>query len=79
MCHEILKIELTQAAGVATAGGIHMLDKNSQPMVFGTAARVGPSADIEYVVPFTARYYQTVGTITTGTASGTATFTVEYQ
>jgi hypothetical protein len=25
------------------------------PVVFGTAARVGPSADIQYEVPFTAR------------------------
>ena len=71
--------QLTQSVGVATGVGIQILDKNSQPVVFGTAAPVGPSADIQYVVPYTARYYQTGGTVTTGSANGTATFTVEYQ
>jgi len=71
--------QLTQGAGVATGVGIQILDKNSQPVVFGTAARVGPSADTTYVVPFTARYYQTTGNITTGLANGAATFTIEYQ
>jgi len=71
--------QLTQGAGVATGVGIQILDKNSQPVVFGTAAAVGPSADIQYVVPFTARYYQTAPNITTGPANGTATFTIEYQ
>ncbi|AMP00670.1 fimbrial family protein [Collimonas arenae] len=71
--------QLTQSAGVATGVAIQILDKNSQPVIFGTAMTVGPSADIQYVVPFTARYYQTAGTVTTGSANGTATFTVEYQ
>ncbi|AIY42319.1 Fimbrial adhesin [Collimonas arenae] len=72
-------LQLTQGTGVATGVGIQILDKNSQPVKFGTAATVGPSADIQYVVPFTARYYQTAGAITTGPANGTATFTVSYQ
>ncbi|PFH04677.1 type 1 fimbria pilin [Collimonas sp. PA-H2] len=71
--------QLTQGTGVATGVGIQILDKNSNPVVFGTAATVGPSADIQYVVPFTARYYQTAPNITTGPANGTATFTIEYQ
>ncbi|MEO6934930.1 MAG: fimbrial protein [Collimonas sp.] len=71
--------QLTQGAGVATGVGIQILDKNSNPVVFGTAATVGPSADIQYVVPFTARYYQTAAKITTGPANGAATFTIEYQ
>lgn len=72
-------MQLTQSAGVATGVGIQILDKNNQPVVFGSAAAVGPSADIQYVVPFTARYYQTTGTVTTGSANGSATFTIEYQ
>ncbi|PFH04678.1 type 1 fimbria pilin [Collimonas sp. PA-H2] len=71
--------QLTQGTGVATGVGIQILDKNSNPVVFGTAATVGLSADIQYVVPFTARYYQTAPNITTGPANGTATFTIEYQ
>ena len=55
---------------------IQIPDRNSQPFVFGTSVRVGPSANIQYVVPFTARYYQTTGS---GSANDTATFTVEYQ
>ncbi|AIY42320.1 Fimbrial adhesin [Collimonas arenae] len=72
-------MQLTQGAGVATGVGIQILDKNGAPVVFGTAAIVGPSADIQYVVPYTARYYQTAAKITTGQANGAATFTIEYQ
>ncbi|MEO6934931.1 MAG: fimbrial protein [Collimonas sp.] len=72
-------LQLTQGTGVATGVGIQILDKNSKPVQFGTAATVGPSANIQYVVPLTARYYQTTGAITTGQANGAATFTVSYQ
>ncbi|MGB7193400.1 MAG: fimbrial protein [Collimonas pratensis] len=71
--------QVTQGTGVTTGVGIQILDRNSQPVVFGTAATVGPSADIQYVVPYTARYYQTAPNITTGPANGAATFTIEYQ
>lgn len=70
---------LTQGVGVATGVGIQMLDKSSKPVVFGAATKVGPSADIQYVVPYTARYYQTAANMTPGKANGTATFTIEYQ
>ncbi|WP_230414108.1 fimbrial protein [Collimonas silvisoli] len=72
-------LRLKQVAGVATGVGIQLLDKNSAPVRFGTAATVGTSADITYTVPFTARYYQTAAAIKPGPANGEATFTVEYQ
>ena len=72
-------LQLTQGAGVATGVGIRVLDQTSKPVSFGALMTVGPSADIQYVVPFTASYYQTAPTITTGIANGAATFTVEYQ
>ncbi|WP_211461974.1 fimbrial protein [Collimonas silvisoli] len=72
-------LQLTPDAGVATGVGIRVLDQASKPVSFGALMTVGPSADIQYIVPFTASYYQTAPTITTGSANGAATFTVEYQ
>ena len=40
---------------------------------------VGPSKDGSYVLPYTARYYQTGNTVTPGQANGTATFTLDYR
>ncbi|HWW05413.1 fimbrial protein [Collimonas sp.] len=72
-------LKLKQVANMATGVGIQILDKGGQPVIFGTPVVVGPSADIQYIVPFSARYYQTSETMKAGPANGEATFTVEYQ
>jgi type 1 fimbria pilin len=79
-------LQLTQEPGVATGVGIQVLDQTRTPVKFTTSTvadtnsiNVGPSDDIQYVVPFKARYYQTTPNINTGKANGTATFTIVYQ
>ena len=37
---------------------------------------LGPTKNGDYVAPFTARYYQTLPTVTTGQANGMATLTL---
>ena len=72
-------LQLTQGPGVATGVGIQVLDKNSVGVKFGEDALVGPSKDGSYVLPFTARYFQTAPTVTAGPANGVATFTLNYK
>ena len=40
---------------------------------------LGPTKNGDYVAPFTARYYQTLPTVTTGQANGMATLTLSYS
>lgn len=75
-------MQITQAAGRAQGVGIQVLDKrNSQPVTYGGNISAGNSAGgaSTLQVPFTARYYQTGGSIVPGDANGIATFTIEYQ
>ena len=70
------------AAGTNTAGGIgiQIVDASTQAAVkFGDTVDVGPSKDGSYVLPYTARYYQTGNRVTPGQANGTATFTLDYR
>lgn len=70
------------AAGTNTAGGIgiQIVDASTKAAVkFGDTVDVGPSKDGSYVLPYTARYYQTGNTVTPGQANGTATFTLDYR
>ena len=73
-------LKLTSAnSGTATGVGIQILNGQSAPVTFGEDALVGPSKDGAYVLPYTARYYQTGSTVTAGKANGTATFTLDYK
>lgn len=72
-------LQVTQGGGMATGVGIQVLDGSSTGVRFGEDALVGPSKDGSYVVPFTARYFQTAPTITAGPANGMATFSLNYK
>lgn len=73
-------LRITQGAtGIATGVGIQLLGGDTKPVKLGEDALVGPSKDGDYVLPYTARYYQTAAKVTPGRADGTATFTIEYK
>ncbi|MGJ7545756.1 fimbrial protein [Variovorax sp. LT1R16] len=76
-------LRITQAAaGTNTAGGvgIQILNGRTKTAVnFGDTVDVGPSVAAGYVLPYTARYYQTGNAVTPGQANGTATFTLDYR
>jgi len=74
-------LQITQGGTDIVAGGvgIQVLDKNANAVTFGDDARVGPSMDGSYVLPYTARYFQTGNTVTAGRADGVATFTLGYK
>jgi len=79
-------LKLSQAGpSVATGVGIQVVsDKSGRPVNFNTGVldemeQVGPSITGSYVLPYTARYFQTGDKIKPGRADGTATFTIEYK
>jgi type 1 fimbria pilin len=74
-------LRITPSGTVLTAEGvgIQIVDDKQMPVKFGDDAEVGPSKDGSYIVPFTARYYQTGDKIGAGRADGTATFTIMYR
>lgn len=74
-------LQITQGGtNVASGVGIQILDNNAAaPVTFGDDALVGQSKDGAYVLPYTARYFQTGSRVTTGRADGTATFTLNYK
>jgi type 1 fimbria pilin len=72
-------LQVSQTAGAATGVGIQVLDKASAPVKFGEDALVGASKDGSYILPYTARYYQTAPNVTSGQANGVATFTINYK
>lgn len=74
-------LKITQAGtGTATGVGIQVMDGGkNQPVKFGDDMLVGTSKDGDYVLPYTARYYQTADKVTPGRADGTATFTLDYK
>lgn len=74
-------LQITQGGtSNATGVGIQIVDGNSRtPVKFGDDALVGESKDGDYVLPYTARYFQTGERVTPGQANGTATFTVIYK
>lgn len=63
----------------ATGIGIQVLNGAGQPVQFGQPMDLGPTKNGDYIVPFTARYYQTQPTVTTGQANGMATLTLNYK
>ena len=72
-------LKITGGTDIAGGVGIQVLDKDAAPVPFGDDVLVGPSKDGAYVLPYTARYYQTGSTVTAGRADGTATFTLNYK
>ncbi|MBC2656651.1 type 1 fimbrial protein [Pseudomonas sp. MSSRFD41] len=64
----------TSAKGV----GIQITDSQQTPIKFGQDTFVGPALNT-YDLNYTARYIQTLNTITPGQANGTAFFTIEYK
>jgi len=73
-------LQITQGGtNVASGVGIQILDNNAAPVTFGDDALVGQSKDGSYVLPYTARYFQTGNQVTPGRADGTATFTLDYK
>jgi len=73
-------LKITQGStGTATGVGIQVVDNQSVPVKFGEDALVGSSKDGDYVLPYTARYYQTGASVTPGRADGAATFTLDYK
>ncbi|HEX7865944.1 MAG TPA: fimbrial protein [Variovorax sp.] len=73
-------LRITQGStGIATGVGIQVIDGNKTPVKFGDDVLVGPSKDGDYVLPYTARYFQTGNTVTPGRADGTANFTIDYK
>jgi type 1 fimbria pilin len=73
-------LKITQGGtSTATGVGIQVIDNQSVPVKFGDDALVGTSKDGDYVLPYTARYFQTGDKVTPGRADGTATFTLDYK
>lgn len=74
----VLQLSNPLSAGTATGVGIQIL-YNSSPMPLNTNMVLKTSAGGVETFPFTARYYQTRGSVTTGTANATATLNITYQ
>jgi len=73
-------LKITQGgSGTATGVGIQVVDNQGVPVKFGEDTLVGPSKNGDYVLPYTARYYQTGNKVTPGRADGTATFILDYK
>ncbi|MNT29078.1 Type-1 fimbrial protein, A chain precursor [compost metagenome] len=64
---------------LATGVGIQVIDAKNVPVKFGEEALVGTSMNGDYVLNYTARYFQTGNQVTPGRADGTATFSIEYK
>ncbi|MGX5011158.1 fimbrial protein [Enterobacter asburiae] len=68
------------ASGVSASGvGLQVLYAGV-PVNLGSAISAGTASSAGSMeIPFTARYYQTTGSVTAGTANATATFTMTYN
>ncbi|MCR6480132.1 type 1 fimbrial protein [Variovorax sp. ZS18.2.2] len=73
-------LKITPAGSTTATGvGIQVMNDKSVPVKFGETVEVGPSMTGSYVLPYTARYFQTGDKVTPGRADGTATFTLDYK
>ncbi|MGJ7509673.1 fimbrial protein [Variovorax sp. GT1P44] len=73
-------LQITQGGkDIAGGVGIQVLDKMGLPVQFGDDGLVGLSKDGVYLLPYTARYFQTGNQVTAGRADGMATFTLDYK
>lgn len=74
----VLKLTNAGSAGVATGVGIQILaDSTPMPLNENIVLKTSPGG-LE-TLPFTARYYQTKATVTSGSANATATLEITYQ
>ncbi|MFK3791035.1 fimbrial protein [Pseudomonas piscis] len=71
-------ILLDDSQASAKGVGIQIIDSQLTPIKFGQDTLVGPTLNT-YDLNYTARYIQTLNTITPGQANGTAFFTIEYK
>ncbi|MFK3791034.1 fimbrial protein [Pseudomonas piscis] len=71
-------ILLDDSQASAKGVGIQITDSQQTPIKFGQDILVGPVLNA-YDLNYTARYIQTLNTITPGQANGTAFFTIEYK
>ncbi|MFK3791033.1 fimbrial protein [Pseudomonas piscis] len=71
----LLEDSQTSAKGV----GIQISDSQQIPIKLGQDILIGSSTVNTYELNYTARYIQTLNTITPGQANGTAFFTIEYK
>ncbi|MES2251916.1 MAG: fimbrial protein [Pseudomonadota bacterium] len=67
------------APNLATGVGIQVIDEKNMPVKFGEETLVGTSRNGDYVLNYTARYFQTGNQVTPGRADGTATFSIDYK
>jgi type 1 fimbria pilin len=77
----VMKLDSAPGDMAATGVGIQLYFRPDNSAVqFGQSRYyyTSPSGGSE-IVPLKARYYQTLGTMTAGTANGTATFTLSYK
>ncbi|HDJ1439257.1 TPA: fimbrial protein [Serratia rubidaea] len=74
-------LELDDVAGETVAEGIGVqLLYGASPVVLGDLTAIGIArADGPFMIPLTARYYQTQGRVSAGMANATATFTMTYN
>ncbi|MBD8453642.1 fimbrial protein [Serratia rubidaea] len=74
-------LALDDVAGETVAEGIGVqLLYGSSPVVLGDLMAIGIArADGPFMIPLTARYYQTQGRVAAGMANATATFTMTYN
>ena len=74
----VLQLSNPLSASTATGVGIQMLYNNS-PMPLNTNLVLKTSSGGAETFPFSAQYYQTRSSVTTGTANATATLNITYQ
>ena len=74
----VLQLSNPLSASTATGVGIQMLYNNS-PMPLNTNLVLKTSSGGVETFPFSAQYYQTRSSVTTGTANATATLNITYQ
>jgi len=69
----------TAGGGYAKNVGVQVLDRNGNPIAFGTAIPAGTATAGIFNIPLNARYYQTGTPVAAGNVSATATYTITYQ
>jgi type 1 fimbria pilin len=69
----------TSGSGYAQNVGVQVLDRNGNPVSFGTAIPAGTVTAGSFNVQLGARYYQTGASVTAGQVKATATYTITYQ
>ena len=68
----------SSGSGIANNVGVQVLDKNGNPIAFGTAIPAGAATAGIFNIPLNARYYQTGTPVAGGNVTATATYTITY-